>query len=119
MRLKEKYEDDNFKVLYSKQKYEEFKTIKERGYSKCRGMFFSTVITANARMYACIHHRQNPQYLICDIRKGESLVDMWNYKKWMVYHNIDVSKCPQLCRNDSFNKLLEKLVTDVPHREFL
>ena len=119
IRLKEKYENENFKVLYSKQKYEEFNTIQERGYSKCRGMFFSTVITANARMYACIHHRQNPQYLICDIRNGESLIDMWNYKKWMVYHEIDVSKCPRLCRNDSFNKVLERLDENIPHKEFL
>lgn len=117
--LKAKYEDDRFKVLYSRQKYEEFETINERGYSKCRGMFFSTVITANARMYACIHHRQKPEYLIADMRKGESLIEMWNYKKWIVYHNIDPSECPQLCRNDSFNKLLEGLDKDLPHKEFL
>jgi MoaA/NifB/PqqE/SkfB family radical SAM enzyme len=117
--LKAKYEDGGFKVLYSRQKYEEFANVSERGYSKCRGLFFSTVITANARMYACIHYRQNPKYLIADMRAGESLIDMWNYRKWMVYHDIDVSKCPQLCRNDSFNKLLENLDTFVPHKEFM
>ena len=117
--LKAKYEDEKFKVLYSRQKYEEFEAVKERGYSKCRGLFFSTVVTANARMYACIHHRQKPEYLIADMRAGESLIDMWNYRKWIVYRNIDAGKCPQLCRNDSFNKLLETLDKDAPHKEFL
>ena len=117
--LKSKYEDENFKVLYSRQKYEEFGSISERGYTKCRGMFFSTVITANARMYACLHHRQNPGYLIADMRAGEPLIDMWNYRKWMVYHGTDATKCPQLCRNDSFNKLLESLATEAAHKEFL
>jgi MoaA/NifB/PqqE/SkfB family radical SAM enzyme len=116
-RLKEKYETENFKILCSKQKYETFGT--ERAYKKCHGMFFSTVITANARMYACLHHRQNEDFLICDMRKGESIIDMWNYRKWIVYHDMNMENCPPYCRNDSFNAVLENLLSEYPHREFL
>ncbi len=120
-RLKEKYEDENFKVLASLQKYEKFDEIDCRGYDRCRGMFFSTVITANCRMYACLHHRQDDRFLIGDMRgEGKSLKEVWNsYRKWMVYESIDMSLCPPFCRNDSFNVVLNDLASDMNHKEFL
>lgn len=120
-RLKEKYEDENFKVLASLQKYERFEEGMGHAYTKCRGMFFSTVITANCRMYACLHHRQDPNYLIGDMRgEGKSLREVWNsYRKWMVYENINPELCPPFCRNDSFNIVLDGLATDINHKEFL
>ena len=117
LKLKALYETESFKVLASAQKYDTFGT--ERSYKKCHGMFFSSVITANARMYACLHHRQNKDFLICDMRKGESLVEMWNYRKWLVYHDMDITKCPPFCRNDSFNSVLDSLLAEYPHKEFL
>lgn len=120
-RLKEKYEDESFKVLASLQKYSKFGDAGTRTYDRCHGMFFSTVITANARVYACLHHRQDPDYLIGDLREsGKSLEEIWNsYRKWMVYEQIDVRRCPPFCRNDSFNAVLAELGRDVPHREFM
>lgn len=120
-RLKAKYEDDNFKVKASLQKYTKFCESDCRGYSKCRGMFFSTVITADAKVFACLHHRQEPDFLIGDMRgEGKTLEEVWNsYRKWMVYENIDVTKCPPYCRNDSFNAVLESLEADCVHKEFM
>lgn len=120
-RLKEKYEDDDFKVLASLQKYCKFEDIAPRTYDRCRGMFFSTVVTADAKMFACLHHRQDPDYLIGDMRgEGKTLEEVWNsYRKWMVYESIDVSICPPFCRNDSFNGVLAELDKDMIHKEFM
>ncbi len=120
-RLKEKYEDANFKVLASLQKYCKFEDIAPRTYNRCRGMFFSTVVTADAKMFACLHHRQDPDFLIGDMRgEGKTLEEVWgSYKKWMVYEKIDVSLCPPFCRNDSFNGVLAELDKDVAHKEFM
>ena len=120
-RLKAEYEDENFLVKASLQKYTKFCDGNCRNYSKCRGMFFSTVITADAKVFACLHHRQEPDFLIGDMRgEVKTLEEVWNsYRKWMVYENIDVTKCPPYCRNDSFNSVLESLEADCVHKEFM
>jgi len=119
-RLKSIYEDDKFKVIASTQKYSKFKDGNKKTYDKCTGMLFSTVITANARMYACLHHRQNDDYLIGDIRQGKSLEEIWNsYKKWHLHDTIDVRNCPSFCRNDSVSQVLFDLEKKVGHSEFL
>lgn len=119
-RLKKIYDDDGFRVLASQQKYGAFKGGKAKLYDHCRGMFFSTVITANARVYACLHHRQDPRYLIGDMREGNSLAAIWNsYQKWKVFEQINVQGCPAFCRNDAINRTLDGLSKKVFHQEFL
>ena len=119
-RLKRKYEDEDFRLLASMQKYKAFRDGKAKPYANCCGMFFSTVITANARIYACLHHRQDPRYLIGDMREGKSLVQIWNsYRKWQVFEEIDVQGCPAFCRNDAINRTLDGLSKKLFHREFL
>lgn len=119
-RIKSKYETESFKVLSSIQKYQKFYTHNKRSYDKCRGMFFSTVITANARVYACLHHRQDDQFLIGDLRAGDTLEKVWSsYKKWYIYEMMDVTECPVFCRNDYINDVLFSLDQDVVHKEFL
>ncbi len=118
--LKEKYETDDFKVRASMQKYREMGTLGERPYNKCSGMFFSTVITANAKVFACLHHRQDDKYFLGDITDKDSLENIFRSARMReVYESIDCSKCPPLCRNDVFNRTLNTLSLDVGHKEFL
>ncbi|MBR5060241.1 MAG: radical SAM protein [Clostridia bacterium] len=121
LRLKEKYEDDSFRVAASFQKYRNFDEKGCRSYGRCRGMFFSTVITADCKLFGCLHHRQEPDFLIGDMRgENKTLEEAWSsYRKWQVYENIDVSKCPPYCRNDSFNRVLEELSGECVHKEFM
>lgn len=121
LRLSKKYNDGDFHVAASLQKYEKFDEKQCRKYDKCRGMFFSTVVTADAKMFACLHHRQDNKYLIGDMRgEGKTLEEVWNsYRKWMVYEQIDVSLCPPYCRNDSFNGTLAELAKDCTHKNFM
>lgn len=120
LRLKEKYESPEFAVRASVHKYREMKTGGSRDYDKCRGMFFSTVITADAKVFACLHYRQQDQYYLGQITDETSLEDIFRSARMReVYESIDCSKCPTMCRNDVFNRTLEEYSLDVTHSEFL
>lgn len=117
--LREKYEDSNFKIVASYQKYKEMQDLEYRGYNKCHGMFFSTVISADFKVWACLHFRQSKKHFLGDL-KEQTLEEIWKGSRMKdVYNNINCSECPILCRNDSFNRTLEKLKTNVVNSEFL
>jgi len=118
--LKNKYETDSFKVRASLQKYREMGTLGKRDYNRCRGMFFSTVITADAKVFACLHHRQEEKFYLGEITDKHSLENIFRSARMReVYESIDCSNCPPLCRNDVFNRTLDTLSLDVGHKEFL
>lgn len=120
LKLADKYNADYFRVTASIQKYREMGNSGQRDYSRCRGMFFSTVITADAKVFACIHHRQNPEYFIGQINEDTTLEDIFLSPRIReVYKSIQCEKCPVLCRNDSFNRTLDNLSKDINHLEFL
>lgn len=117
--LKKKYESDTFKVLASLHKYKHFNENIRKTYDKCYGMFFSTVITADNKIFACLHHRQKEKYKIADLNEL-SLENAWqSYKKYKVFEEIDVNTCPNFCRNDAFNRVLYDLSKDTAHKNFL
>lgn len=119
--LKNKYETPNFKVVASMQKYRQIHDINsyKRDYDKCRGMFFSTVITANYKVFACIHYRQQEKYMLGDLSKNTLEEIFKSARIRQVYESIDCYKCPNLCRNDSFNRTLNRLDLDIFNSEFL
>lgn len=118
--LKETYETPDFGVRASLQKYKEMGTGGKREYDRCRGMFFSTVVTANAKVFACLHYRQQEEYYLGTITEDTSLSDIFRSPRMrQVYESIDCTKCPSMCRNDAFNRTLDTLSLDVTHREFL
>ena len=120
LRLKEKYETDSFAVRASMQKYREMGNRGERNYRKCRGMFFSTVITADAKVFACLHYRQRPEYYLGEITDSVSLEDIFRSSRMReVFEKTDCADCPAMCRNDVFNRTLDVLSLDVSHSEFL
>ena len=120
LRVKRKYETSSFAVKASLQKYREMKTKGERNYDKCRGMFFSTVITADAKVFSCLHHRQEEQHFLGQIDDEVTLAEIFRSARMReVYENMDCSQCPTMCRNDVFNRTLNALSFDVGHCEFL
>lgn len=120
MRLKKKYETPDFGVRASIQKYKEMRAKGQRNYDKCRGMFFSTVITADAKVFACLHHRQEKKYFLGEINESTSLEDIFRSARMReVFESIDCADCPVMCRNDVFNRTLNTLSLDVTHSEFL
>ena len=117
--LKNKYEDSNFKIVASYQKYKEMQDVSVRGYDKCHGMFFSTVISADFKVWACLHFRQSNKHFLGDLREQSLEQILRGNRIKEVYESIDCSQCPILCRNDSFNKTLDKLQLDIVNSEFL
>ncbi len=122
LELREKYEDSEFKIVASYQKYKEMEGLNEgvgRGYDKCHGMFFSTVISADFKVWACLHFRQSAKHFLGDLRE-HSLEEIWRGARIReVYNATTCAKCPILCRNDSFNRTLNKLSLDITNSEFL
>lgn len=117
--LQSKYEEEDFKILASYQKYNQMQNAANRGYRKCHGMFFSTCISADFKVWACLHFRQSPAHLLGDLRE-QSLEEIWRGSRIReVYESIDCATCPILCRNDNFNKTLDKLQLEVINSEFL
>lgn len=120
LKLKQIYETPEFGVRASIQKYREMKTRGRRNYDKCRGMFFSTVITADAKVFACLHYRQKDEYYLGQISEDCSLAEIFRGARIReVYERINCSNCPELCRNDVFNRTLNALSLDIVHSEFL
>ncbi len=120
LHIKDKYETQGFAVRASVQKYREMKTAGRRDYDKCRGMFFSTVITADAKVFACLHYRQRDEYYLGQISDTCSLADIFRSARMRnVFESINCADCPALCRNDVFNRTLNMLSLDVTHSEFL
>ncbi|PAF47066.1 molybdenum cofactor biosynthesis protein MoaA [Helicobacter sp. 12S02634-8] len=117
--LKKRYEDEHFKIVGSYQKYKEMSDTSYRGYDKCHGMFFSTVISADFKVWACLHFRQSAKHFLGDLRE-QTLEEIWKGSRIReVYNAINCAECPILCRNDSFNRTLDKLSLEVTNSEFL
>ena len=120
LRLKKIYETSDFGVRASVQKYREMGAKGKRNYDKCRGMFFSSVITADAKVFACLHYRQEKDYYLGEITENCSLADIFRSSRMReVYERTDCSGCPAMCRNDVFNRTLNALSLDIIHSEFL
>lgn len=114
-----KGEYPNLNITSSMHKYIHATDSNPRPYTTCHGMYFNTVITADYKMWACIHHRQDSNYFlgdlneisIKDILKGD---DMKN-----VQRGIKFNECPLFCRNDAINRTLSSVCSNVNHKEFL
>ncbi len=118
--LQNKYNGETFKVVASMQKYREMKHGGDRDYDRCRGMFFSTVITADAKVFACLHYRQSPKHFIGQISADNPLACIFRSPRiWEVYNSIDCAECPLLCRNDTFNRTLHAMSQDIANKEFM
>ena len=116
---KEMFEDENFKVTASIHKYSRFNDGEKRPYSKCYGMFFNTVVTADFKVFACIHHRQKQNYFLGDLNET-TLKEIWNSSRIReVFETIDCNDCPYFCRNDDINRALNSISKPVFHKEFL
>jgi MoaA/NifB/PqqE/SkfB family radical SAM enzyme len=118
-RLQSKYNRKNFSVVGSLQKYKEMANSEERTYSKCMGMWFSTVITADAGVYACLHYRQSKPHFLGSL-DNQSLSDIFRSARMReVFESINCAECPVRCRNDAFNRTLDTLALELINIEFL
>jgi radical SAM protein with 4Fe4S-binding SPASM domain len=85
---------------------------------RCYGAMFETAIAADAKVYACCHHKGNPEWAIGDLNT-ERFRDVWTRHIGLTAINTDAS-CPAFCRHCGTNQLFE-LTIDKPvtHRNFI
>ena len=113
-------EDEGFRVLWSKHKYESMKRGDfGRSYDKCHGQQFATVVAASGKMYVCCHMRGMENYAIGDLNE-QSLGEIWGSEhRQAVVDAIDFKDCPPLCRDNTFNQILWEIEKDKDHINFL
>lgn len=114
------YSNDNYKVLFSKHKYDMMKR-KDYGrfYKKCYGHQFATVVAADGKLYVCCHLRGFDKYCIGDLRKN-SFEEIWNSnRREKIVNNIDFKDCIPLCRDNTFNQILWNIKQPREHVNFL
>jgi radical SAM protein with 4Fe4S-binding SPASM domain len=115
-----KLSDENFKVLYSKHKYDSMKRNDYgRYYKKCYGINFVTTITASSDITICCHTRGNPKYTIGNLEQN-TFEEIWNSeRRKRIIESIDFRDCPPLCRCNTFNIHLWNIKQDIGHINFL
>lgn len=109
----------NLTIRSSSHKYEHMNDEDQRPYTICHGMYFNTVITADFKMWSCIHHRQNVNHFLGDlnVRTIQSILESERMK--LIQLTVPNCSCPLFCRNDAINRTLSGVCKKVTHKEFL
>lgn len=116
----EKKATEKTAVLCSKHKYQ----CMEEGqvhmnYGKCYGHQFATVIDAKGNMTICCHTRGVPEFNLGNVKKM-TVAEIWESDaRKKAVEQIDLGKCPFLCRANTFNEILWKLKQERDHVNFL
>jgi len=113
-------EDDKFKVLYSKHKYDSMKRNDYgRYYKKCYGINFVTTIMATGDVSVCCHTRGITKYTIGNLNEN-TFEEIWNSQKRQdVINSIDFKDCPPLCRCNPMNQYLYDILQGREHINYL
>jgi pyruvate-formate lyase-activating enzyme len=112
-----KFENENFKILSSSQKYEEFGH--KRNYDYCHAAHFVGVIQSDSKMTICCHTRGNKNHVIGDLKQN-SFEEIWEGEtKKNILKKLDVNTCVPYCRGDHLNRCLHDLTTPKDHENFL
>jgi MoaA/NifB/PqqE/SkfB family radical SAM enzyme len=122
-----KLETATFRIVASDHKYLEIG--KGRGYTRCDGARFATVIDALGDIYMCCHLVGTPTARTGSIYETPWPVWVESHEREWAIRDFDVSGCLPLCRLDAVNKALQRgivpirpevLTADVRrHRNFL
>lgn len=113
-------QDDTFSVSCPSNRWEWLSVDRSpRTYHKCYGHNFSTIISANQKIYVCCYHENNEDYCIGDLTKN-SFREIWESpRRSEVAGRIDLNACPSPCIWDDHNRLLWDLRQDIKHQNFI
>lgn len=91
-----------------------------RTYSYCWGQQFCAVISSTGDVPLCCLLRGQQKFILGNVN-DQSFADIWNGPRRMhILAELDVTKCPPLCRCDGMNDLLQAYInTPVSHEDFL
>ncbi|MBX7136867.1 MAG: radical SAM protein [Oligoflexia bacterium] len=120
-----KLETSTFKVSVRWNEFElcEVSGPFKKGYNSCFGMYFSTNIDADSKVYPCYKHWREPEWCLGDL-KEMSFEEIWKSdrrKQLLADHmkNYDLNQCHVQCRQHPYNKALWDLEHPPLHKNFL
>ena len=98
-------------------KYEAIRRGEDGRTGSCYGIFFDTALAADGFVYVCCHHKGNKKYAIGNVEQS-SFGEIW--AKHLQRRSFEVvSECPSFCRHYASNKLLESVVRERTHPNFI
>jgi sulfatase maturation enzyme AslB (radical SAM superfamily) len=109
----------NLNITSSSHKFSHMKDNNKQPYDICHGMYFNTVITADFKMWSCIHHRQNIDYYLGNLSNTTIKEILKSSHMKHIQNKVPNKDCPLFCRNDAINRTLNSICKNVVHKEFL
>jgi MoaA/NifB/PqqE/SkfB family radical SAM enzyme len=90
-----------------------------RGYTQCHAYHFSTIISANQRVYLCCFYENDEDFCLGDLSR-QTFKSLWlSERRREVCDRIDVSRCPNPCILDEHNRLLHQITNPIKHANFI
>lgn len=91
----------------------------ERKYSRCFTSSIVAVVKANGDIPLCVLKRNDPKFIIGNIKDGGFLKHWFSAKHFELIDQIILSKCRKPCKHDSYNIVCESLQSDLNHKNFI
>ena len=99
-------ETDIFSVSYPADRVEAIFGERKRLHKKCYIHHFSSIITADCKVYPCCLLADNLKYAFGDLSKN-TFKDVWNSEqRKKAYQTIDFKDCPNPCMLEKHNEVL-------------
>lgn len=120
----EKYNTDSFNVVFRGNAVEKYSQDEGLRYKKCHATpFFWSYIMADGSVYGCSAYLLDDKFCYGNIN-SQSFKEIWEGEKrrenyFYVKNELDISDCRRNCRMDEVNRYLDKLVSKVPHVNFI
>ena len=113
------YENDTFRVLCSRPKYDSINNDEPRGYDNCYGQQFFSQIDPNGNVVICCEHKGQEEYVLGNLRQ-QTFREIWEgEQRQKVLAGFDFKGCPKYCRGHPINRLLQEVVSSSGHDTFL
>lgn len=113
---------DSFKILVLQNKFENIKLEDShfgRTYKECVGCKVMASIGANGSVDICCAFKGMKKWSIGNVN-DQPFSSIWNSPRMReVINNIDIKKCPPLCKSDEINRLIYFVRTYNLNKEFI
>jgi MoaA/NifB/PqqE/SkfB family radical SAM enzyme len=108
------YKHDAF-VIADQDRFHQYANWRGHGYKTCNWSALQTVITPNGKVWRCTNKREHPDALLGDL-SVESFETMWARSGGPCA--VD-GACRVLCRGHISNQVLDGVMTEMPHANFI
>ncbi len=99
-------EDEHFSVSYPQDRFQTIQGKPQRVHKQCYVHHFTTVVSADLRLYPCCMLENNAKYCLGNLNE-KSFQEVWlSDERKKAYNKIDFRDCPNPCMLEKHNELL-------------